>query len=197
MKLVDILALELKVWPEGISGISVNGYRELFIQEIMAHKLPANLEDNFHAIVTRHQWQAAVDALKAPFAATGEYLDPIADLPFGNGKRIEWNGDGLPPAGSSAEAALPEWTQVDVIAHGVNFGLPVAVLQVGDKIITKADGFRPIRTPEKIAAEEREAEIERLTAIFESVACGQTYDMRKGIVAVYDAIIRRIGTKDN
>lgn len=71
MKLVDILARELKVWPEGIeclSQLKVTGYiingkgfdgRSFDALQIADETLVAG------AIVTRFEWQAAVDALNA------------------------------------------------------------------------------------------------------------------------------------
>lgn len=76
-----------------------------------------------------------------------------------------WTGEGLPPVGAVVEASLPEWTGATVIAHGYNFGFKVAVLQVEDRIITKSDGLRPVRTPEQVAAEEREQEINEIASI--------------------------------
>lgn len=71
MKLVDILARELKVWPEGVSCLSQlqhdgaiingNGYdgREWARLQIAEDTPPAGV------LVTEAEWQAAVDALKA------------------------------------------------------------------------------------------------------------------------------------
>lgn len=74
MKLVDILARELKVWPEGLeclsqfksTGYIINGKgfdgRTFDALRIADETLVAG------AIVTRAEWQAAVDALNAPKA---------------------------------------------------------------------------------------------------------------------------------
>lgn len=92
MKLVDILALHLSEWPaedpfdlgqahDGdihIPGRSGNYIRHLGV------RLP--LADNWGSEnVTRAQWQAAVDALKAESAPA-------------------WVGIGLPPVGTVCEA---------------------------------------------------------------------------------------------
>ena len=84
MKLVDILALELKVWPEGLeclsqlkgTGYIINGKgfdgRAFDALRIADETLVAG------AIVTRAEWQAAVDEMKV----------------------VEWDGVGRPPEGS-------------------------------------------------------------------------------------------------
>ncbi|ANI04197.1 hypothetical protein A210_16580 [Pseudomonas putida SJTE-1] len=96
-------------------------------------------------------------------------------------KRPEWNGEGLPPVGTVCEFAgfNPEETlpsdpvvgdRVTVIAHFKSGSIDVAAftffappefeyLQVGQG----AHGcFRPIRTPEQIAEEEREKAITQI-----------------------------------
>lgn len=77
MKLVDILARDLKIWPEGISaitqGLNTGMLRDENFDEIKGAGYLKIAEDSgFHrsistpnaAIITRAQWQAAVDALK-------------------------------------------------------------------------------------------------------------------------------------
>lgn len=80
----------------------------------------------------------------------------------------QWNGEGLPPVGTVCEhqGSVPgnqDWTQARVLAHAEVSGMPVAVHQIGDQIsCSSAQYYRPIRTPEQIAAEEREAAIEEM-----------------------------------
>jgi len=76
MKLVDILARDLKVWPEGITHITQScADYEIYDARDGESKSPLlSFEPNFYAneshteaaypVVTRAQWQAAVDALK-------------------------------------------------------------------------------------------------------------------------------------
>lgn len=139
MKLVDILARELKVWPEG---------RESCVQSRVDTQIyfddggPDDLYVDGRAVdggmcgarVTREQWQAAVDALKV----------------------VEWNGDGLPPIGmhvvvhDDGSLVYGRGESGEVIAH-----------VDGCAVIRMSYGLgcflpRCLRTPEQIAAEERE-----------------------------------------
>lgn len=71
MKLVDILARELKVWPEGMGAAYRSGHLLLFCTgpgTSRSHVLDIRIdpEDQEDALVTRAEWQAAVDALNAP-----------------------------------------------------------------------------------------------------------------------------------
>lgn len=78
-----------------------------------------------------------------------------------------WNGEGLPPVGTVCEAKMPpglsrevtlgwEWRKVEVVKSGMD-GAENECL-VFDLETTRpawVDEFRPTRTPEQIAAEER------------------------------------------
>ena len=82
-----------------------------------------------------------------------------------------WSGEGLPPVGVVCEyrCANSQWRQVKVIAHMIEMQKdnPCAVSQLGDTgplCIGGASSFRPIRTPEQIAADEREAAIDEMLA---------------------------------
>ena len=142
MKLVDILARELKVWPIHQDLSLVQGAHGRVYQSgggTTAAQLP-RAEDWELAEVTMLQWQAAVDALNAP-------------------KVVEWDGEGMPPVGSASCEYLgahkyDEWTVVNIFAH---YGHTVFV-DFGDGWRAEDDSsrFRPIRTAEQVAAEERE-----------------------------------------
>ncbi|UZS74315.1 hypothetical protein OQB66_08410 [Pseudomonas syringae] len=157
MKLVDILARELKVWPESFgefcistivegswaawfndrkpSRITNGGWSDIGCVELWISTMP---DDHVFAIVTREQWQAAVNALKAS----------------------TWNGEGLPPVGTVCEVAPPiHWhgTKVRVICHDEGDAV-CRVLEgdmLGDLKQLMASELRPIRTAEQIAEDER------------------------------------------
>lgn len=74
---------------------------------------------------------------------------------------LPWSGEGLPPVGIECEVMhCEEWTKCQVIAHFDQRCGPVAAYTVdighGVKQLDAcvADQFRPLRTPEQIAAEE-------------------------------------------
>ena len=164
MKLVDILARELKVWPEGECFAWQDYDREVRFSDSTRHDFFARsmAEDNirypFYADpksgVTRAEWQAAVDALNAP-------------------KVVEWDGDGLPPVGIDCEVeneVLGGWDHAEkILAHSSINGKDVAVFQRGDLIAYSRSGsFRPTRTAEQVAAEERKSEILEMIDTFET-----------------------------
>ena len=162
MKLVDILARELKEWPEGQKIAEQSKVDNEIYFEPKAFGdfyVPERADDYMGALVTRSQWQEARDALLK------------ADSK-------EWNGEGLPPVGTVCEFRIPEefegvspWrpelrqgSRVEIIYRydtGVSevaaFKFDVAVGCLVEQ--ASAGCFRPIRTPEQIAAEERENDI--------------------------------------
>lgn len=154
MKLVDILARELKIWPEGLGDIvgqAADGtlHSENDVGPILRTYMAYTECDHWVAdIVTRSQWQAAVDALKAEAAPA-------------------WVGVGLPPVGIDVEVlfdSLPiKYVGCKILAHDEDravyrfttgprkgeYGSDLANFIGGSRI----DMFRPIRTPEQIAAD--------------------------------------------
>ncbi|MBP3934194.1 MAG: hypothetical protein J6D44_10045 [Pseudomonas sp.] len=108
MKLVDILAKGLKSWPEGLeclsqlkgTGYIINGKgfdgRAFDALQIADETLVAG------AIVTRAEWQAAVDALNAD-KCEHSYANKIGCPECGElnaPKVVEWDGVGRPPEGT-------------------------------------------------------------------------------------------------
>lgn len=173
MKLVDILARELEVWPEMpeggtrleqdnnnavIEGDSF-GTRDLFM-------LSERCEDFQSAPhVTRAQWQAAVDALKddevvysAENVSLNENYATHTNSPVNAECKIvqfEWTGEGLPPVGTVCEAFHPAretWLSVKIIDRQI--GSECCACRDDQDYLWWSTKFRPIRTPEQIAAEE-------------------------------------------
>jgi hypothetical protein len=202
MKLVDILARELKVWPndqyEAIGQASDGTLHKSPNWDIgcgWSEEKYTMAEDWSRVHVTRAKWQAAVDALKAE-------------------KVVEWNGEGLPPVGVVCEILQNKttsiWVSVKIIAHVTDdprFN-PIAIyIPEGDPSATVgqavASTFRPIRTPEQIAAEERLQEIaDALTATSKTVDpwnvdinCSSA--IRATVEAMIDAGYRKFEIVDN
>jgi len=183
-KLVEILAKRLLAWPEMAVIAVQDADGELkFSEDSSAHiDIPEKVwirggvlgfredgrigevaDDYRTAIVTRAEWQAAVDALNTPLAI-----------------KEEWDGEGLPPVGTVCKigkgphheyVARFAGREAQVIAHsqGVS-GDPVAVFSclMDDNeyeyhaLVDYPGNFVRLHTPEQIAAEERKAGIEEM-----------------------------------
>lgn len=106
-----------------------------------------------------------------------------------------WNGEGLPPVGTICEVendVLGGWVRVDkVLAHSAVGGSEVAVFQRVDMIsYALAGSFRPIRTPEQIAAEEREKAVAEMTEVLRN-QLGTSY--RDDLARLYCFILHDAG----
>lgn len=154
MKLVDILARELKAWPAGVHKLAQSFAGMVFYQDCAQQIVPLDrmeISDDFrYADVTLAEWQAAVDALNAPNV-------------------VEWDGVSLPPKGTAVEVRFAcekigsewPWHSGVVVASGPQpeGGAMVAVEANGFTVALRvtSDFIRPIRTAEQVAAEEIEA----------------------------------------
>lgn len=193
MKLVDILARELKTWPEGVQCLTQSSVdREIYdALDGQPGSSVESLNPRFdtidshteaeYPIVTRAQWQSKVDALD------------IHKFDSGNAK---WTEKGLPPIGTVCEAMVDPgvWSEVQVLAHGIEDEDVVAILQAGSRIITKTFmGVRLIRTPEQIAAEEREKDIEAMNTLVGDIDEIPTWT--DALSKLYDAGYRKVEVK--
>ncbi|MCF3988114.1 hypothetical protein [Pseudomonas aeruginosa] len=95
-----------------------------------------------------------------------------------------WDGQGLPPVGTVCEYYADEntWRRCEIVAHKDG----KAVVWVNHAHIWTSSGgiLRPIRTPEQIAAEEREKAIEEMCFAEETLTVKQAK-------ALYEAGYRR------
>lgn len=169
MKLVDILAREMKAWPEDEHFAWQDSNKEIrfspqikddfYVRDLAEDHVRQLFEPNPRTGVTRSQWQSAVDALKA-----GEQV---------------WDGEGLPPVGTICTLSgptpkltpiHPEWagTEVKIYAHfATDRGIPLAAYVSEDHLkggVGIADLFVPIRTAEQIAEQEHREAVEALAA---------------------------------
>ena len=182
MKLVDILARELKVWPEGVSKLTQSFAGMVFYQDSAQQIVPLgrmeisdDLRDEY---VTRAEWQAAVDALNAP-------------------KVVEWDGVGNPPVGVDIECTFDSWgywRKGRVLYYGKQM---IFMEQYGESPDgRKFEGsmnpggikFRPIRTADQVSAEEREKAIKEM--MMHGVDAGDS-TIEYSCAALYDAGYRK------
>jgi len=175
MKLVDILARELKEWPEGLGdAVGQTSDGALHSENDVGHILRTDMAytqcDNWiMGVVTRAQWQAAVDALK------------VDDAPA-------WNGEGYPPTGIFCEYQSTEsgvWGRCEIIATRNN-----AWIVLGDDYDTDfvtLEALRPIITPEQAEAEERDGELRKMY----DIACQPHAEtLMASLRLLYDAGLR-------
>jgi len=76
-----------------------------------------------------------------------------------------WSGEGLPPVGTVCEDDAGN--EVVIVAHHVNgvHAIFAESLEAGLLYYGAAGDFRPIRTPEQIAAEEREKAVKEMETV--------------------------------
>ena len=111
-----------------------------------------------------------------------------------------WSGEGLPPVGLRCEAAIPHtcgpdnersfiWIEGSVIAYYEIKGKTYAWFAEDDGFYPpNALEFRPIRTPEQIAADEREAAIHEIAVAMD---WHPTRSAKSLAAMVYDAGYRK------
>jgi hypothetical protein len=189
MKLIDILARELKEWPEGVEQLTQSQVDNELYQSFPedhpmgAHSLAPKVDLETHhserdpyPVVTRAEWQVAVDAVNEP-------------------KVTEWNGEELPPVGTVCEFmkhSSPPSPEGQWAVGDIRYVSDCTVIIGGDKCEhvhhPRNCSFRPIRTPEQIAAEERLKAIDEMAAVYKSNYEGHVKD---GCQALYDAGYRK------
>ena len=194
MKLVDILARELKVWPHPGNALGQAADTTLHLNERASHgdefygwtkEKFTRAEDHHEAFVTRAQWQAAVDALKAGRAGSGG---------------IEWNGEGLPPVGIDCERAFSHstWKETHICGHSTDGAY--AAFYDGDGLMGWNDHckFRPARTPEQIAKQERSKACDKMYGvILDRIPQDRRNNGSDICEALYDAGYRKFEIVDN
>lgn len=104
-----------------------------------------------------------------------------------------WAGEGLPPVGVVCEANfVGEWKRFEMRYYGeahVVFKTAFEVQRARYDFDTCGVKFRPIRTPEQIAADEREAACEEMLEIAKSRRPDP--DVYEAIATLYDAGFRK------
>lgn len=106
-----------------------------------------------------------------------------------------WNGECLPPVGTVCEMywGSGRWRRAEVFAHkpNANGGVDALVEVDGDwSYSTNPSSFRPLKTAEQIAAEERSAAVDEMMKTFyqgNTVVGGAD-----GFIALYNAGYRKV-----
>lgn len=174
MKLVDILAVELKCWPELLGdavGQAADGtlHNEMEPEDVEIDRTLESYTLCKHFIsdiVTRAEWQAAVDALNQ--SELDAVLAKNEQLAAARAERIPvWNGEGLPPVGIECEwhPNVHGWVKVKILGRDGSDTWYRASGEEHSQTCRNMAFFRPIRTAEQVAAEEREKDIREMASI--------------------------------
>jgi len=125
---------------------------------------------------SRHEWLTRL----------GDPEPKIYPIPS-SAKGKDWLGVGLPPIGTMCEFRVEtdDWRQCEVIAHKDE--MAVCWIHCNKVLVSSGHAIRPIRTPEQIAAEEREAEIIEI----ERIAIAGENSGKTWASSLYDAGYRK------
>lgn len=200
MKLVDILARELAEWPvkEGVYHpgqdycVQSDKCSQVFFCGTHGKILLSRRADKTSGVrVTRAEWQAAVDALNAD-KCEHSYANNIGCPECGElnaPKVVEWDGVGDPPVGVVCQYSVLNgpWYTCEVgysFFDGEHRCFVIKCKHLGFEQVCRIDPgsegsveFRPFRTAEQVAAEEREAEDNEVMSRYMSLS-----DCQKGIL---------------
>ena len=106
-------------------------------------------------------------------------------------KNKEWCGEGVPPIGTICEyycSEGDEWRKCEVVAYYLSNTVAVDVLDSSAVCLHFGLGlFRPVRTPEQIAEEERLAAIDEMMDFV-----GSYSTLRDAMGLLYDAGYRKV-----
>ena len=106
--------------------------------------------------------------------------------------RPAWSGEGLPPVGAVCECQDEsfKWKPGTIVYVGQGDGAIVAVMQADSGILIGEKGeFRPLCTPEQIAAEERRAAILEMKG---HLSFSDYREAEQHCAALYDAGYRKV-----
>ena len=107
-------------------------------------------------------------------------------------KSKEWDGSGLPPTGTVCEyywTEGDEWRKCEIVAYYFANVVAVDALDCS-AVLLRIGLFRPIKTPEQIAREERSAAIQEMMEV--ASGFGRFLDI---LESLYDAGYRKIEVK--
>ena len=107
-------------------------------------------------------------------------------------KSKEWDGGGLPPVGTVCEyyrSEGEEWRKCKIVAYYLANVVAIDVIH-NSAVLLRVGLFRPIKTPEQIAAEERSAAIKEMFEI-----ASDFIKIQDIVESLYDAGYRKTEVK--
>lgn len=97
-----------------------------------------------------------------------------------------WNDEGLPPVGTRC---VFDGEEGEIVAHVISNSKSSAIIQLDDDWWpADAEELSPLRTPEQIAAEERESEVQHVINQMAQAAGAQSYSDEQ--VAIIERLAR-------
>lgn len=200
MKLIDILARELKVWPEDSDGEvgqcsngQLHGISNRHFKSIELKHCFTVSEDYFSGRVSEAQWLNAVMALEVENV---NFNDPMKN----NGPvAAEWNGEGLPPVRTVCLTTdRGRDFEVRILAYADKSGRQAVMVEDATGGVNQGElhswmahmcDFRPILSAEQIEAEERLAGIKEIERVAKT---GEHLDIpMRSATALWDAGYRK------
>lgn len=203
MKLVDILARDLPIWPDNAKALSQSFAGMIFfiphgfeVQEI--NRLEQS-EDWREAAVTMTEWKAAVDALKT-------YNDEMVNKKAAH-LALVWNGKGRPPAGAKVEIIevrhphQKEWlgkivTVVNTFENQICEEFVTVESDSADCDCFTIWGVRPAKTLEQIAKASEIEELKEMLEIFLGGFEDSVLNIQSGLIALRNAGYRKFEIVD-
>lgn len=172
--------MNIQHWPDAAIGAFVHGAGIMFVRTMERHEDMVEGEgvDGIHYRLHTDRWQW----IERPAA--------------------EWDGQGLPPVGIECEAVYESgaWHRVKVIGHDEG-RIVFRWMEGRDKGRYGACAisvyFRPLRTAEQLAAEQRRAAIEEMCREIEptvrdrNISLDTSVAMRAVVEALHDAGYRK------
>lgn len=154
-------------------------------------------EGSTHWMPASREWEAGFWKREGEanyFFEDGEWKCSRAE-PFGHPSLVkrpatpQWNGDGLPPLGTCIEwlSAQYGWLGGRVVGHD---GMVTVVSHNDGYTGCHAHEVRPIRTPEQIAAEEREKAVSQMAVV--ALAGDNQLITKVYLERLYDAGYRKV-----
>lgn len=166
----------------------------------IAHALLAYCSEISEVWVGEDKWQRLTQGKSFPYGGGGgdAHHNPTRkQFKYETPRPAPWNGEGLPPVGTVCEVQHPDrpdtWCKCTILV----WGSECAVFSADANYPFAYDGngypesFRPIRTPEQIAAEDRAQAIDEMLKALTLGTQGNMAGDREAAEILYDAGYRK------
>ena len=123
-----------------------------------------------------NEWLCMSDSNRHGWIADNDDVELFEPMLIKRPTTPSWSGEGLPPVGAVCEMKYcGEWEKTEILCIGVKHVFIRQIAVTGEafecSLNLSACQFRPIRTPEQIAADEREAAIKEIASVINIANC--------------------------